>query len=222
VQYASGFRVDLNKLGSFCRANQILFCVDAIQSIGAEEFDVQKCNADFVVADGHKWMLGPEGLALFYCRSGVRESLSLQQYGWHMIENPTNYNDRHWEIANNARRFECGSPNMLGIVALNASLSLLLEIGMPSVAANVKSNADYLFNQLSADPGIEMLCSSDKKHRTGIINFRSNKVSSDELFTHLTNNNIFCAKRGKGVRLSPHYYTDQVALDKTINLILNH
>ena len=86
IQFASGLRLDIDRIGQFCKDNNILFCVDAIQSIGAVQFDVQKCQADFVMADGHKWMLGPEGLGVFYTSPAARETLKLSQYGWHMME----------------------------------------------------------------------------------------------------------------------------------------
>jgi len=91
IQYASGLRMDLARIGQFCREHGILFCVDAIQSIGAVQFDVQAIRADFVMADGHKWMLGPEGLGVFYCRPEVRDKLKLTQYGWHMVDPLGNY-----------------------------------------------------------------------------------------------------------------------------------
>ena len=83
-------------------------------------------QADFVMADGHKWMFGPEGLALFYSHPDARDRLRLNQYGWHMVEAMGDFDRKDWSIAKTARRFECGSPNMLSIHALNASLSLLL------------------------------------------------------------------------------------------------
>ena len=86
VQYGNGLVLDLEQLGNACREQGILFCVDAIQSIGALPFDVTACQADFVVADGHKWMLGPEGLALFYVSDRAMDLLSLNQYGWHMVD----------------------------------------------------------------------------------------------------------------------------------------
>ncbi|MDX1519248.1 MAG: aminotransferase class V-fold PLP-dependent enzyme, partial [Gammaproteobacteria bacterium] len=130
VQYGSGLKLDLEVLGQYCRGKDILFCVDAIQSLGAHTLDVQACHADFVMADAHKWMMGPEGIALFYCRDDWIDRLELHQYGWHMVENAGNYDQREWNPAPDARRFECGSPNMLGIHALSASLSLIEEVGM--------------------------------------------------------------------------------------------
>jgi selenocysteine lyase/cysteine desulfurase len=133
VQYATGLALDLELIGSACKQHDVAFCVDAIQSIGVKPLDVEACHADFVMADGHKWMLGPEGLALFYCRSDWLERLDLKQYGWHMVEAMGDFDQRDWQPASTARRFECGSPNMLGIHALHASVSLLLEIGIQPI-----------------------------------------------------------------------------------------
>ncbi|MDX1594634.1 MAG: aminotransferase class V-fold PLP-dependent enzyme, partial [Gammaproteobacteria bacterium] len=128
VQYADGLRMDLPRIGEFCRDRGILFCVDAIQQLGALPFDVAGIGADFVVADGHKWLLAPEGLALFYCRREHLERLALHQFGWHMVAERGDYERLDWQPAADAQRFECGSPNMLGIHALSASLSLLEEV----------------------------------------------------------------------------------------------
>jgi len=124
VQFSSGLALDLPPIGAACREHGVAFCVDAIQSLGAKPFDVQGCQADFVMADGHKWMLGPEGLALFFCSHAWLERLSLKQFGWHMVEAIGDYERKDWQPASSARRFECGSPNMLGIHALHA-LSLI-------------------------------------------------------------------------------------------------
>ncbi|MDH5436015.1 MAG: aminotransferase class V-fold PLP-dependent enzyme, partial [Gammaproteobacteria bacterium] len=112
VQFASGLKVDLKRIGQFCHEHNLLFCVDAIQHIGAFPFDVQAIQAHFVMADGHKWMLGPEGLALLYVHPDKRDQLKLYQFGWHMVEHAHDFNNRDWVPAHSARRFECGSPNM--------------------------------------------------------------------------------------------------------------
>ncbi|MGH8629963.1 MAG: aminotransferase class V-fold PLP-dependent enzyme, partial [Burkholderiales bacterium] len=137
VQYASGIRLDLGRLGAFCRSRGILFCVDAIQSLGAFPVDVQAECIDFLMADGHKWMLGPEGIALFYCAEAQRFSLELRQFGWHMVENSSEFESQDWRPAATARRFECGSGNLLGSFGLSASVSLLEQIGIESISRTV-------------------------------------------------------------------------------------
>lgn len=138
VQYASGLRLDLERIGAGCRRRGVLFCIDAIQQLGALPFDVQAYDCAFAMADGHKWMLGPEGLGVFYCHPGQRERLALHEYGWHMLEHALDYERRDWRPARSARRFECGSPNMLGAMALEASLGLLEEVGMEQVGRQAR------------------------------------------------------------------------------------
>ncbi|MGD8803853.1 MAG: aminotransferase class V-fold PLP-dependent enzyme, partial [Gammaproteobacteria bacterium] len=181
VQYATGLRLDIGRLGRACRQSGTLFCVDAIQSIGALQFDVQLCQADFVVADGHKWMLGPEGSALFYCRKMLIEQLELKQYGWHMVQDVSDFNKNDWRPNDTAQRFECGSPNMTGIVALHASVGLLLEIGMGSIEKQVKQNSDYLAEKLAAVDNIEILSPQDDNRRSGIVLFRNPGVDTEAL-----------------------------------------
>ena len=219
IQYASGLRMDLKRIGEFCRERNILFCVDAIQSIGAVEFDVQAIHADFAMADGHKWMLGPEGLGLFYCRAELREKLKLSQYGWHMVDPLGNYSIKHWSVAKTARRFECGSPNMLAIHALQASIQLLLETGMAQVEARVLENTDYLCQRISAMEGLDLLTDTRPGRHGGIVVFRPTEASLDELFLHLQKHKVFCAERGGGIRFSPHFYTPKTQMDQALNLV---
>jgi len=217
IQYASGLRMDLARIGQFCRDNGILFCVDAIQSLGAVQLDAQAINADFVMADGHKWMLGPEGLALFYCRPEIRNKLKLTQYGWHMVDPLGNYTYKNWKVANTARRFECGSPNMVAIHALNASIKLLLKVGMDKVEAAVLENSRYLCERINEIGGLELLTNTETGRYGGIVNF-SGKDNAG-LFQELEKHKIFCALRGGGIRFSPHFYTPKSDLDKALKIV---
>jgi selenocysteine lyase/cysteine desulfurase len=220
VQYGTGLRLDLDTLGSACHERGILFCVDAIQSIGALTFDVQSCQADFVMADGHKWMTGPEGIALFYCRSGSMDLLDLKQYGWHMIEDPTDYSRTTWEVAHSARRFECGSPNMTGIHALHASLELLLEVGMTTIQQQVLENTRFMldFFNRHADRYALLTPQAAEQH-AGIVTFRPLQETPESLYEMLTAANVACALRGGGIRFSPHFYTPRKKLCTALALL---
>lgn len=219
VQFASGIRINLERIGEFCRQHGLLFCIDAIQSLGALQFDVQACQADFVMADGHKWMLGPEGLGLFYTTPQARDSLSLTQFGWHMIEDTHNYENAPWEIAHSARRFECGSSNMLGIHALSASLSLLLEIGLDKIEKQVLERTAYLIDRIDQMPNLALLSPTREELRSGIIVFHHKKIDATKLFHHLKTHGVICAQRGGGIRFSPHFYIAYDQLDRALALI---
>ncbi len=216
VQYAGGLRLDLEQLGALCRAHGVLFCIDAIQSLGALPLDVQRCGADVVAADGHKWLLGPEGCAVFYVKAQLREQLQLTQYGWHMVEHPMDFGRPDWQVAASARRFECGSPNMLGIHALSASLSLLAEVGIEEVAARVLANSAYLMETLGALSGVEILTPQQAGRYAGIVTFRHSAVDPAELHRRLWARNVICAQRGGGVRFSPHFYTRREQLEAAV------
>lgn len=219
VQYATGLRLDLERLGQVCRQSGVLFCVDAIQSIGALRFDVQAAQADFVVADGHKWMLGPEGTALFYCRQELIDKLALKQYGWHMVQHAADFDRKAWQPHAAAQRFECGSPNMTGITALHASLGLLLDIGMARVEQQVMEQAGYLRERLSELENIEILSPQQNARRSGIVLFRRSDVDTEALYRYLQKHRVLCAMRGGGVRFSPHFYTPRSKLDAAVALV---
>jgi selenocysteine lyase/cysteine desulfurase len=218
VQYASGLRVDLKRLGDACHQKNILFCIDAIQSVGAFVFDVQQYQADFVMADGHKWMLGPEGLGFFYCRQQALTKLKLTQFGWHMVEDMGNYDTPLWTTASSARRFECGSPNMLSIHALSSSIGLLLETGMETIEKNVIERAQYVIDKVLSTNQLQLLTNPDS-NGNNIVVFKPIKNVTNELYDYLVSNNVVCAKRGGGIRFSPHFYTPLSIIDRAFVLI---
>ena len=219
VQFGTGIRLNLHQLGEQCRKKNILFCIDAIQSVGALETDVTAIQADFLVADAHKWMLGPEGIAVMYVAENARDKLSLNEFGWHMVAKVGDYDEKSWEIARSARRFECGSPNMLGIFALSASLSLLLEAGIETVEAAILENTRYLIELLSQRSDITLISPTESSRRAGIVNFTVAGQDGGDLFNHLKAQQVVCAHRGGGIRFSPHFYTPKSVLEKAVSLI---
>ena len=219
VQYASGLRLDLPRLGAGCRARGVLLCVDAIQQLGAQPFDVQASDCAFAMADGHKWLLGPEGLGVFYCRRDLRERLELHEYGWHMLEDIGNFDRLDWQPAHSARRFECGSPNMLGAVALEASLALLEEVGLEEVGRRIEERIARLHAGIVALPGAELLSPAETQRRAGILTFRLAGRDTATLFEALKREQVVCIQRGGGIRLSPHFYTPEQVIEDTLALL---
>ena len=221
VEYGTGKRIDLEKLGQFCSENNILFCVDAIQSLGALPFDVQNINADFVMADAHKWLLGPEGIALFYCKQEVRDLVELHQFGWHMVKNVANYDEKDWHIADSAQRFECGSPNMLGIHALSASLSLIEAVGIDTISRNIINNTGYIIDNIENINGLSFISPIEKPQYAGIVTFDIKDKNMADIYTKLMKNRVICANRARGIRFSPHFYTSREKIDKGLEVLLS-
>ena len=199
--------------------------MDAIQSLGAATVDVQNSFIDFLAADAHKWLLAPEGIALLYCKNLHIPKLRLNQYGWNMMDDCNNYDALYnesdilkWQLKANASRFECGSLNHIGIYALHASLALLMEIGLAEIHRKIALNVDYLSQHLDRNQ-FEPLTPDDKARRGGIFTFKALKQDTKALFKHLMRNKVFCAYRGGGIRLSPHFYNKVEDLDKALELL---
>lgn len=219
IQYYDGFRMDLARIGQFCREQNILFCVDAIQQIGALPFDVQHIQADFVIADGHKWLLSPEGLGLFYIRKAAMERLQVSQYGWHMADIRGDYTAGTFDLLDTAQRFECGSPNMLGIHALNASVEMLLVNDIEKIGVSNLLNSQFLIEQLVSIRGVQVLSDHSDLRLSAIVTFRSQRVADAELYQYLSDNQVLCVPRGGGIRLSPHFYTPRDQLERIVSIV---
>ncbi|MCP5142905.1 MAG: aminotransferase class V-fold PLP-dependent enzyme [Gammaproteobacteria bacterium] len=219
VQYASGIRMDLPRLAEACRERDVLFCVDAIQQVGALPFDVNASGADFVAFGAHKWLLGPEGVGVLWMRPEWRERLRLHAFGWHMAEHPGDFDAPAWRPTASARRFEPGTTNLLGIAALNASLGLLEDVGMNAVEALLRQRVRHLATGLAALPGISLITPDAPARQAGIVTFRAGRVDTGALHKHLVARKVVCVPRAGGIRFSPHFYTAPEVLDRALNAV---
>ena len=219
VQWSDGFRLDLDRLGRACRQRGVLFFVDAIQQLGALPIDVESSHIDFLAADAHKWLLAPEGIAVFYCREERRPELRLQQHGWHMVDRFWDFHRSEWEPSATALRFEAGSPNSIGQAALHASTQMFLDTGMDKVGARVLANTDYLVRNLQGIPGIKVVSRLEAERRSGIVSFVHESRSSDEIYRALQKQGVSCAVRDQAVRISPHFYQGEKQLDRFFELL---
>jgi selenocysteine lyase/cysteine desulfurase len=218
VQYASGLRLDLEILGNACRERNIAFCVDAIQALGAIPVDVEKAHIDFLMADSHKWLLGPEGIAVFYCRKDYLELIKLFQYGWHMVEKYGDFNEKAWQPAASARRFECGTPNILGIRAFAASLSLINEIGIKTIEKRLLGHTEQIHGIIKHSQHLEAVYPDSASKLSGIVTLRHKTCDPTTLFQHLRKKNIMCAERGGGIRFSPHVYNTDAEIEHALTV----
>jgi len=219
VQFATGTRLNVERLGHGLKQRGVLFCIDAIQHIGALPFDVQASQCDFAMADGHKWMCSPEGLGVFYCRAALRPQLKLHAFGWHMLEHSGDYGRHEWQPAASAQRFECGSPNTLGAMALDASLSLLEEVGMERVGNAVLERVKWLEEGLRAIRGVQLHSAREAERRSGILTFSIDGLQASTVWQQLMHNQVVCLPRGPGIRFSPHFYTQSRVIEETLAIV---
>ncbi len=218
VEFASGFRNDIHALGRLCRERGIWFIVDAIQSLGAIPVDVKACNVDILAADGHKWLLAPEGAALFYCAEERREQLINTNVGWASVVNPSDYLNYDLTQKPDTTRFEEGSYNSVGLYGLRAALDLLLRVGTKEVAARILERTTQLITGLAAR-GYNVLTSKPVATRAGIVVFRCDRYAPAELHARLSAENIITAERGGGIRVSPHFYNTADEVDRLLSVL---
>ncbi len=212
VQFVSGFRIDLKRLGKICRERGILLCVDAIQSIGVIPLDVKECCIDFLSADGHKWMLGPEGIGIFYCRRGLAERLEPSLVGWKSVRKEQAFEDPRMELKDNALRFEEGSMNIMGIMGLGAAAGLLHEAGLEKIEGRVADLGELIIEE-AGKRGFSILTPRDRSERGGAVTVRG-PFDPVALREGLKERSIVVNSRGGGIRIAPHFYNRQEEIEK--------
>ncbi|MDE0555592.1 MAG: aminotransferase class V-fold PLP-dependent enzyme [Candidatus Poribacteria bacterium] len=218
VEFASGFRNDIQTLGEICRERGIWFVVDAIQSLGAIEVDVKSTNIDILAADGHKWLLAPEGAAIFYCADEKRERLINTNVGWASVVNPRDFLNYDLTLKPDATRFEEGSYNSVGLYGLRAAIELLLEIGISTIEAHLLELTGHLIAGLETK-GYRVITPRADSERAGIVIFDSNRLTPTEIYEILYAENIVTAERGTGVRVSPHFYNTTSEIERLLEVL---
>jgi selenocysteine lyase/cysteine desulfurase len=218
VQYLSGFRVDLKAIGEICQRRKCFFFVDAIQGLGAFPLDVEAAHIDALAADGHKWLLGPEGCGILYVRKSRQDSIFPMEFGWTNVAGYNDYASRDMALRQDAGRYECGTLNTIGLYGLRASLELLLEVQIQRVAGVVQRLADRL--ALGAmNKGYELLGDRTPENGAGIIAIQKAGIDSRKLVHDLKQQGIIAAPRQGWVRLSPHFYISPEEIDRVIEAL---
>lgn len=226
VEFASGFRNDLATIGRHCRERDVLFVVDAIQGLGALGIDVEACAIDALSADAHKFLLGPEGTALFYVSRRAMERVKPTLVGWLSLNDPDDYLNYDQPYAPNARRFESGGLNTAGVAGLGAAIELFLQIGVEKIESYLLGLGDYLCERLQNDPrgnlmerGYRVASSRRDGEKSAIICIEHEKYSAHELYHLLNDHRIITTPRSGRLRISPHLYNTGEEIDRLIEAL---
>jgi selenocysteine lyase/cysteine desulfurase len=216
VEFASGYRNDLDALGELCRNRGIFFFVDAIQSLGAFPLDVQKTPIDALAADGHKWQLGPEGAGIGYIRRDWVDRLHPIGIGANSTVRPFAYSTIDFSLKPHAGRWEGGAYNVPGIAALAACLELLLNTGIENVERRVVDLTDYLCEKAAA-AGMEVFSSREAKEKSGIVSLVKPGVPPEAIVKACRAAGVIVNNRGGRIRVSPHAYNNFDDLDRFVD-----
>jgi len=223
--FISGWRIDYEGIGRALREQGILFCVDAIQTLGA--FPMNVAHVDFLAADAHKWLLGPCAAGLLYVRKAVQDLLEPVVLGWHNVRCPNFVAQDRIVHPPDARRYEAGSLNLPGYAGLKAAAELLLEVGVENIAAELLRKTNRLVPELKARGWDVLGAGMSEKHRSGIISFRRDDVDLAAVHAKLAAGNIVVSFRtdraGRNfLRFSPHFYNTDAELDQALVALDRH
>jgi cysteine desulfurase/selenocysteine lyase len=219
VQFLTGYRADLERIGELCRRKGIIFCVDSIQGLGAVALDVQKCKIDFVANGCQKWLMSLEGLGFIYLSEELQEKITQKYVGWTSVASAWNLLDYKLTLKKNADRFQNGTMSATGITALNAALKFLSSFDFKEIEKVILDNAEYFIGSLNEIGIVPILKNAYRKNLSGIISFKTDK--SQIIFDTLLKENIIGAVREGIVRFSPHFYNNREEIDKTIYCLKN-
>jgi cysteine desulfurase / selenocysteine lyase len=213
VQFLTGYRAPLQAIGEICHRNRCIYMVDAIQGLGAFPLDVRQCHIDALAADGHKWLLGPEGCGLLYISEALQEHVDPVEFGWTNVAGYNDYASRSMELRPDAGRYECGTLNTIGCYGLRATIEFLLEVGPGEIAPVVQNLGDRIAKGVKT-LGYEVLGNRTAESGAGIVSFRKPGIEAVEIVRKLKGAGITAAPRAGWVRTSPHFYISPADIDR--------
>ncbi|MDQ3556556.1 MAG: aminotransferase class V-fold PLP-dependent enzyme [Gemmatimonadota bacterium] len=220
VQFASGFRADLPRLGRACRERGIFFVVDAIQALGQLPLDVAEIRPDVLTTGGQKWLCGPFGTGFAYVRRELHRTLEPRLVGWTAMQACEDYAsllDYRFEFSEGARKFEVATPPFQDFAGLAESLSLLHRTGVERIAAHLRSLLDPLVEWASTHPGVELASAPEPERRSGIVCFRT--ARPEATWDALREGGVVCVLREGAIRVSPHLYNTEAEVRRVMEIV---
>ena len=216
VQFLSGYRAPIREIGEICRRHGCIYFVDAIQGLGVFPLDVRECHIDALAADGHKWMLGPEGCGILYIAQSLQDRVEPVEFGWTNVAAYADYASRDMTLRADAGRYEPGTLNTIGIFGLRASIEFLLQVGTAATAPAVQALGDRIADGVAAK-GYELMRKRTPETGAGIVSFRKPGVEAGEIVRRLRAAGITAAPRAGWVRTSPHFYIAPEEIDRMLS-----
>jgi selenocysteine lyase/cysteine desulfurase len=215
VGYVSGWRADLAALTELAHRKNALLLVDAIQGLGVFPLDVHRASIDFLAADGHKWLLGPEGAGLLFVKREHLDLLRPLGVGWHSVVHAADYGRIELDFKPSAARYEGGSQNMVGFLGLAESLELLLDYGPQAISERILEVTDLVCQRMLA-AGAVLYSLREGDHRSGIVSFELPGRDALEVKRRLLSAGAVCSARGGKLRIAAHAYNDESDVERLV------
>jgi cysteine desulfurase / selenocysteine lyase len=219
VQYASGQRMDLERIGKIARRHDALFAVDIIQAFGAMAFDLPAQYVDIAAGAGYKWLCAPEGCGILYVNERARDRIKPRAYGWTAVEHPWDFADRDQQVLCDARRWETGMSGTALLCGLEASLKLLLSAGLEKIAVYLQELTDFLCEIIPLTR-YEIASPRLQRERSQIVALRPlNGMTASQVESDLAREHVTVSARGDLVRVAPHFFNTFEDIEKFANCL---
>lgn len=219
VQYASGFRIDLERLGRVVRQHDALFVVDVIQALGVIPTNVEAEFIDVAAGAGHKWLMAPEGVGYLYLSDRARERIQPTLVGWISVPNPDDYLNFEQGWNRGTLAWETGTGPASLFYGFKVSLELLTSHGVPRIADYLEELTDQLCEELNGKP-YEVVSSRSRGEKSQIVCIRHREgLSAMALYHRLNAMNIVTAPRGDRLRIAPHFYNTATDINQLIKAL---
>ncbi len=217
VQFLSGFRADLEKIGNLCKDNGIVFSVDAIQSLGVVNIDVQKMKIDFLASGIQKWLLGLEGTTLIYISKELQDKIEPKYVGWLSVKDPWNILDYKLDLDETAHRFENGTLNYAGIYSLNSNIKFFSSIGINEIENSIINNSKFLIYLLEKEKFELLFKPVEESELAGIVTIKV--TNPEEIYKKLRAEKIHISLREGYLRFSPHFYNTEEEIFNAVEVL---
>jgi selenocysteine lyase/cysteine desulfurase len=220
--FISGYRINHSAIGKLLREKGILFCLDAIQTLGAFPTTVE--SLDLLAADAHKWLLGPCGAGMMFVRRELQETMTPPIYGWHNVRCPDYVAQEHIVYRSGARKYEAGTHNLLGLVGLVAAMELILDVGVENISRELLRKRAWLAPALREKDCTVLFADSPPEVSSGMVSFFQPGKDPVALHQRLTDAKIITSLRRarsgqRYIRLSPHFYNTDAELHRVLELL---
>jgi selenocysteine lyase/cysteine desulfurase len=218
VEFSSGFMHDIVTLGRLCRERGVLYIVDVIQGLGAFPVDVQRAQIDVLACGAQKWLLGPRGCGIFYCSRRAMDQIRVSVVGASSVIDEENYLDYNLTVKPDARRFEYGTDNTVGIAGLRGAIELFMEVGPDGIARQILALTDHFCARVTAK-GYTLFSSRRPGEKSGIVSFSKKAMESAQIAAQLQAQRFVLSVRDGRLRLAPHFYNTIDEIDALLEAL---
>jgi cysteine desulfurase/selenocysteine lyase len=218
VEFLSGYRNDLERLGKLCHERGVYLVVDGIQGIGALRLDVKKSLIDGLSCGAHKWLLAPQGTGIFYCSSRILEELTHPMPGWMSVVGWLNFYDFEYKLFPTSRRYESAQKNFLGATGLLESLKMINALKIGDIEKRVIAITDHLCHLLERR-GLRVFSPRGRGEKSGIVSFYPGRYKAEKVWVHLLQEGFVTSARQGRIRVSPHFYNTFEEMERLVKAL---